>query len=178
MALAIPNTLVAGTLGEADDLNDNFDAIESYVNSTLVATSDLTSTLAEYAKGYITHDELNADSATFTTIADITGFSVTFTGEASRRYRLTLHAHIESSVAGDYARLTISTSGGTVIADGKRELPVINESQEITVVAIVQPGAGSVTYKVQGERLTGTGNVKIDASATSLAMLLVEDIGL
>lgn len=178
MALAIPVTLAAGTLVEAGDLNDNFDAIETYVNSTLITSSDVTSALAEYAKGYITHDELNADSAVFTTIADISGFSVTFTGEASRRYKLSLHAHIESSVAGDYARLTISTSGGTVVADGKRELPVINESQEISIFAIVQPGAGSVTYKVQGERISGTGNVKIDASATSLAVLLVEDIGL
>lgn len=178
MALAIPETLVAGTLVEADPLNDNFDAIESYVNSTLVSTTDLTSTLAEYSKGYITHDELNADSATFTTLADISGFSVTFTGEASRRYKLTLHAHIETSVAGDYARLIIATNAGTVIGDCKRELPVINESQGVSVVVIVQPGAGSVTYKVQGERITGTGNIKIDASATSLATLLVEDIGL
>lgn len=177
MPLALTYTFAVNTPAEAAEVNANFDAIESYINGTLITAADVATLLAAEPKGYIAQTSLTADSAVFTTIADITSYSVTFTGEASRRYLIMLKAHIESSVAGDYARLTISTNAGTVLNDCKRELPVINESQSVETWTVVTPGAGSVTYKVQGERLSGTGNVKVDASATSPALLLVTDLG-
>lgn len=177
MSATIPNTFSAGTAAEAAEVNENFQYIEDYFNNTVYTQADVDSLVAGFSKGRITSASLTSDSATFTTIADITSYTVTFTAEASRYYRLAIKAHIESSVAGDYARLAITTDGDTVLNDCKRELPVANESQSIECWVIVQPGAGSVTYKVRGERVSGTGNVKVDAAATSPALFLVEDLG-
>jgi hypothetical protein len=45
------------------------------------------------------------------------------------------------------------------------------------VVAVIQPSAGSHTYKLQAARAIGTGNVTLNASAVSPAFILAEDIG-
>jgi len=43
---------------------------------------------------------------------------------------------------------------------------------------VIQPGAGSKTYKLSAQRLGGTGTGSTAASATFPSLILVEDIGL
>lgn len=178
MALTIPNSFVAATPIEADPMNDNFDAIETYVNSSLVETADHDTDLLGKLSGKPTDPvQLTANSATFTALADIAGFSITFTAVANRMYKIEVFANVSSSVAGDWAALRLRTSGGSQIQSCQCELPVINEEQTLNMVAFVTPGAGSVTYKVSGERLSGTGNIMVEASATMPAIISVQDFG-
>jgi hypothetical protein len=172
MPLAVSNTFVQDTPIISADMNENFDDVETYAN-TLVTVTDL----ADLPFGYITQTALTANSATFTSIADISGFSATWTATSTRRYKLSLHGHISSSVAGDWARLAITDASNVVQVDSKCELPVINEEQSVDAFVVVSGITGSVTYKVRGERLSGTGNIMVEAAATSPAILLVEDIG-
>jgi hypothetical protein len=179
MALVIPNVHVAGTPVVADDVNDNMDAIEAYVNGDLVLAADHATDITGRLASKLTDPvSLTSNSATFTTVADIAGFAITFTAIANRMYKLEVIAHASSSVAGDWIGLHLATNAGTTIQMAKHEIAVANEEQTFNIVAFVTPGAGSATYKVRGERLSGTGNGIVEAAATYPAVISVQDFGI
>jgi hypothetical protein len=177
MALTVPNVLVAGTPGVADDVNENFDAVEAYVNGLVTTTDNTTLLLGKLSNKLVDPTLLTANSATFTTIVDISGYTITFTALANRMYKLEMYCHVSSSIAGDYVKMHIRTNAGTTIGAGLLELPVVNEEQTISAVAFVTPGAGAVTYKVSGERISGTGSLMVESSATVPSILSVQDFG-
>lgn len=178
MALALTYDFVANTPAQAAQVNANFSAIESYINGTMYTAADTDTLLAgRLANKLVDPTQLTANSATFTTITDIAGFTITFTALAARMYKLEMCAHVSSSVAGDWVALRLRTNAGTTIQSAACEVPVINEEQTLNLVAFVTPGAGAVTYKISGERLSGTGNCMVEAAATYPAILSVQDFG-
>jgi hypothetical protein len=178
MAVTVPNRFFPGSLTDADDVNENFDTLTAYINSTLETTATHNSDLALLPKGKVGLASITASTATYTTTITDLGLSVTFTALASRFYKITGVVLIQSTVADDSVALYIRDGSGTQLQQASQQLRLASVSQVVTAMVTVQPGAGSKTYKLSSNRLTGTGNVNVVAGATFPAFILVEDIGL
>lgn len=126
--------------------------------------------------GLIGQASITADTSTTTTTADAS-VSVTFTAQAGRTYKVTAIARITSTVADDLSGVIIADSSNVVQNRGSIVAGGANRAEGINVIALVAPGAGSVTYKIRYTRVSGSGNVKISADSTGPCTLVVEDIG-
>jgi hypothetical protein len=140
-------------------------ATEAYVDTAKAAV----------AWGEVGYAQITADSATFTTTTDITGLSVAVTVVTGRKYEVTGHAVMSSSVSTDNTGIvcrigstTYGRFGHAVVNNGF----VAHGSVRFTGLA-----AGATTFKVTGERFTGSGNCQVLAGAAYPAFIMVEDIG-
>lgn len=121
--------------------------------------------------------QATANQGTFTSATDLTGLTTTVTVPyAGHRIRITAEASFQSSVADDVAALLIM-EGATQLQSGPVLCRPINTSLKVVCHAIVVPTAAAHTYKLQGTRVAGTGNITMAASATAPAIILVEDLG-
>ena len=125
--------------------------------------------------GYVTSASITANSSTFTTVADVTGLSVSPTVVANRRLKVTFYGLLDSTVTTDSIASYITDGSNNQLNQGY--YAGIGGGAMHHVVAYVTTTAGTPTYKVRGARITGTGNGKIGASSTVPATLTVEDIG-
>ena len=178
MAITIPNIFVPNTLVQSTPVNANFSTIETYINTTLETAAAHTADIALLPKGKMGIASITANTATYTTTITDLGLSVTFTALASRFYKITGVVLIQSSVADDSVALYIRDGAGTQLQQASQQLRLASVSQVLTATVTVQPGAGSKTYKLSSNRLTGTGNVNVVAGATFPSFILIEDIGL
>lgn len=122
--------------------------------------------------------QITTGSATFTTVADITGLSVTWTAYSNRIYELEFVGNVTSSVAADEAFMTITDAANAAIAGTFSDMPgVAGRRYPCVVKARLTGVSGSVTYKVRGSRNTGTGNLQVIAAAGRPAIFWVKDIG-
>lgn len=130
----------------------------------------------DLAQGTLGYAQVTANQAGITTAVDLTGLTITFTVVAGRRLRISAQINMFSSVTSDRVDLTILQDGAQ-IQDFTQLQQTGNVNQSISSSIIVQPGAGSHTYKLQLARVTGTGSVTMAASATLPAFIHAEDIG-
>lgn len=130
------------------------------------------------AQGTLGYAQVTANQATITAAVDLTSLTLTVTLVASRRIRIVGDVSFTSSVAADNALLLI-LDGATTLNQRTVAIPAITtpNSYGCRVEAVVQPSAGSHTYKLQAQRNGGSGNITMVASATQPAFILVEDIG-
>lgn len=128
-------------------------------------------------QGTIGYAQAVANQATFTTVVDLTSLTVTVTLVAGRRIRITGQTLLGSSVADDVASLNIQ-EGATILQIANVLCRPISTGFVANTSVVVQPGAGSHTYKLTGVRASGTGNITSFAGATFPAYILVEDIGI
>jgi hypothetical protein len=133
---------------------------------------------ASGAAGYAQITANSANTATSATIVDIAGLAVTFTAVAGRRYKVTVHAGISSTVANDRGLIYIreGTTNLGFYQGGQLVTAASTYTHDFTAV-VVNPSAGAHTYKVSHSRLSGTGTLTMTASATGPAFIIVEDIG-
>lgn len=178
MALTIPNRFFPGTLTDADLVNADFDAIAAYVNGSLETVATHNSDIALLPKGKMGYAQVTANQGSITTVVDLTSLTLTFTALASRYYKVTGFGLIQSTVADDMFTVTITDSGGTQLQQASIQLRVANVTQMFIVQYVVQPGAGSKTYKLRAARASGSGTGTLTAAATFPAFILAEDIGL
>lgn len=126
--------------------------------------------------GWIGYVEIAATTNLPNTEGSVAGLSVTTTVGPSRRLRIMMYTHIQSTVAGDYTKLRIKQDG-TTINDVNTEIPSTSAAFLASTTAIITPTSGSHTYNVTGERLSGTGQTAIFADSARPTFLLVEDLG-
>lgn len=89
-------------------------------------------------------------------VADLTGMTVTFTAVANRRYRITAQAgNVTSTAASDVAEMTIVDGSGTLILG--RAASSTTSMDNIHLQWVKSYTAGSQTAKAQGRRVSGTG---------------------
>lgn len=110
---------------------------------------------------------------------DLTGLSVTVNLPAGRVVKVSGHVWLQSATVGtDVGRVTIM-EGATTLQVGTVTNPSTNASSSGTSdpFVILTPPAGAHTYKLQAARIFGTGSITLQASPTSPAIILVEDLG-
>src|SRR6185369_8577492 len=117
------------------------------------------------------NDLTGAGAVTITTLADIG--SITWTAQTSRTYIMEYIGAAQSTVANDIVRIIITNSSNTEQKRLEQAVPVANENVVFPMKFIIQPSAGSVTYKVRGSMPSGTGVVTTAAQG----YILISDVG-
>lgn len=108
--------------------------------------------------------------------ADVTSLSVTWTADATRRYRISCHGRGMASAAIGSTRIAITDSANTHVAESDFDARIANTAYGPADASVIVSGiSGSVTYKVRA--LTVTGGGVWTFAATPNAYILVEDIG-
>ena len=110
---------------------------------------------------------------TFTALED-SGLTVTWTAESTRLYKISFAAGITSSGIGLVFSF-ITNSANVSIKEALTTIPSAGYVAHLSPFVTVTGLSGSVTYKVRVQNQTGTGT--LNASATDIATMLVEDIG-
>ena len=127
------------------------------------------------AWGKVAYASSTTAQSTVSTVADITGTSVTFTAVAGRHYKFTLFLpQLSGTTAGDRARIDITDGSNNSIQIGYTNITVYGAVVSISCLATA---SGSVTYKGRMRRDVGTGTIDSYADSVSIRFLLVEDIG-
>lgn len=122
--------------------------------------------------------QITANQTPITATVDVTSGTITWTAVANRRYLLTAESYFFSSVANDLAVLVIADNSSTQLQSAEitctsTSLGIkANLSAEVTGLA-----AGAVTYKLRAARGAGSGNITLNAAATSPTILRVMDVG-
>lgn len=125
----------------------------------------------------VARSAITAAQSGITTVADITGLSVTWTAAANRWYTITVEMFLYSSVGGDVAQIQIATPANVFIQLGQGTVTQSPLGQRFRTEIDVNPGAGSKTYKVRVSRAAGTGSLTVDALASYPAFIRVVDAG-
>lgn len=109
------------------------------------------------------------------TSVDLTGLAITGIAVANRRWRVTGRAHFQSTVEGDLGRLDICDSANTPIDSAQARMTTSGTT--VKAEADINPAAGSRVYKLRFVRSAGTGTLQMNASATQVATIRIEDLG-
>lgn len=111
-----------------------------------------------------------------TTVQDITGLTVTFTGVAGRRYRVDGFLLLQSTVNADTVNLLIRNGAGTSLQQAIYPLP-LNSNAYMCIASLYLSATGSTTIKLSTQRQGGTGTITANGGASFPAQLIVTDIG-
>lgn len=112
-----------------------------------------------------------------TTEVDLTTLTLTLTVPASRRLKITAKVPVSSATADDRVGMSIK-EGSTVLGSDQTTAAAVNLPYSLLSVAIVDPSAGSHTYKVTAGLGGGaTGPMRTDHASNGMSFLLIEDIG-
>lgn len=125
------------------------------------------------ALGSMGYAQVTANQAGITTAVDLAGLAVTFTAVAGRRYKITGHVSNFVRTAGTVTFVELRVSEGAAQLNTVF-LAVPNTAGGGSVSHVVAPTPGAHTYKLVS---SSDGTVTMQASATSPAFILVEDIG-
>lgn len=158
------------------------ECIETVVTGTgtaanpYVITSEFTC-LGPNAGGTLGYEEVVANQTGITAKTDLTGLTTTVTVGTLRRILISCEMGLSKTVADGLARLYVE-EGATILTF--RDFFVRGASEGAVLMAAsvsLTPSAGSHTYKLSLEQITGTGTTAMDATANHPAYILVEDIG-
>jgi hypothetical protein len=115
-----------------------------------------------------------SDQTGISTIADITGATVTWTADSTRIYKMTLNVNVQKiTTANSITTYLTNGSNGTVLA--RSTTLAINDLADIILVWTESGLSGSTTRK--GRIETASGTVTVVNSFSRNAILVVEDIG-
>lgn len=129
--------------------------------------------------GEVGYAEITANSSSFTTLADISGLSVTFTLTATRRVLLRASTLCRSTTVNDVIQAQIADgSNAQIVASGDAVVLVANRGPRAEYSQAVTLAAGTYTYKVRAQRVSGAGTCVIAAAATDKAYIQAVDITL
>lgn len=118
---------------------------------------------------------VTSDQTTITAVTDMPGASITATLRTDRMYRLRAHGFgAQSTVSTDTYQVNMM-SGSTVITQARGNC---NAPTNWACEAVVFAGSGaSVVFKLQVQRVAGTGTLTHLAGATHPTILSLDDIG-
>jgi len=111
-----------------------------------------------------------------TTVVDITGLTLTFTGVAGRRYRVDGFLLLQSTVSADTVNLIIRNGAGTSLQQAIYPLP-LNSNAYMCIASLVLTATGSTTIKLSVQRQGGTGTITANGGGSFPAQLVITDIG-
>lgn len=132
---------------------------------------------AALSRGILDYAEVTANQGTITTMVDLASLSVTFTAETGRDYLIIGACDFSVDDVNSQFVGWIRTSSTSLVRFGRIRAGVANDATRFFGAYRATPSAGSVTYKLSAERLSGTGDGTMIASATNPAFILALDIG-
>lgn len=125
----------------------------------------------------ITYTEITAASSSFTTIADVSGLSISFTLTETRTVELRSCCLVRSTVAADTIELSLTDSSNTLqMNSGGIYIPTANGSVRQFFAVRKSLAAGSYTYKIRAARLSGSGTTVVNATSTSPSYIQALDV--
>jgi hypothetical protein len=171
----LADTKVSGLTAAASFLATHEIPVNEAGTSKKVTGTQIQATLAQgtLASGYA---QITVSSATFTTIVDITGLTVSVTPGVSRRIRVSVFCGLTSSVNTDTITVYIF-EGATQLAACTYSLASAFGHGTAYFATILTPTNAAHTYKVSAIRSAGSGNCQIEAAATNPAYIMAEDVG-
>ena len=130
-------------------------------------------------RGRIAYAQVTANQSPFTTVADVTGLSVTFTAVSGRNYRTSVFFEVSDTVAGDLIIAYLTTGANGQLLRSPFVSYGVSTASYLTVSMAFNSSSlsGSTTHKVRLERNAGTGTVGVVANGASPAHIMVEDLG-
>lgn len=169
-----------------------FDAARTLNSGSAAHLSDhngfaaLLNTLENAGRGIVASNSRTTNLGLTTSMADVTGLSVTFTTVAGRRYRCSSNMKLniyESNSGASYAGIVetqLLMDANVVDFDhimGNQLYLGNNDKSYLEYVTLTAPTAASHTWKVQARYTDSTAPGSILASATQPAYIILEDIG-
>jgi hypothetical protein len=148
-------------------------------NTNFSAGQILTATNAnQWPRGIMGQVVRTAGDITLGTVeADLTGMSITFTAEANRTYKVTVHGQAGKTTAAGNIRVYVK-NGATYLLGNITTFAVDTGAAMIICGVITGLSAGSQTIKLTG---SAAANASIQAQAptstTSPFTFLIEDVG-
>jgi len=129
-------------------------------------------------RGQLSVASVTAGMTPTTSVADVPGVTVTFSGVANHVYRYTLAAHVVSSAAGDIVRIQLTNPSNTAVGTvADFPVAIANNAQALTQAFYETPGAdASLTRKIRVVRIGGSGSVQVFSDVNRPAVLTVEEI--
>lgn len=127
--------------------------------------------------GFIATVAITSDSGTATSIADVSGLSLSVPQVLNRRYEIMVKGELVFSVA-DGAAVWALTDGSNTVLD-RYTFPGLSTSSMTQSWSYFEVAASTttVTRKLRQQKASGTGNVRVGASASAPAYILVKDVG-
>lgn len=126
-----------------------------------------------FPRGVMAYAERTSGFTATTTIADV-GVSVTFTAVASRYYRISFFGIGQKETTAGTTTLALTTSANTQI-QAAIGYNLAGTQLPLGAFVLVNPGAGSVTYKLRA--LSSINTSTIQGASTNPIVLVVEDVG-
>jgi len=122
---------------------------------------------------------ITAPQGGITTVADITGLTVTWTATANRLYRISAYALILGNVVDDEVYCDITDGSNAVQQRAADALNGAAATARVFNPVVTQTGlSGSVTRKIRVTRQAGSGSLQVAADGVTPAWIMVEDLGL
>jgi hypothetical protein len=131
-------------------------------------------------RGRVAYAQVTASQTPFTTQADVTGLSVTFTAVSGRNYRTTAFIELGYTAASDLIIAYLTTGANAQLVRHTIVSPalVAGASYMVAVMSYNSSSlSGSTTHKLRLERNTGAGTLATFAAAASPGYIMVEDLG-
>jgi hypothetical protein len=151
------------------------ESIIAYSVGDTYTQSQINSKVDFLPRGVVAIATSTANQGTITAITDLTGLSVTFTGVAGRRYKVSLMLpQLTGSVTTDRAAIALTDSANSVIYTAYSG---VNTHGHPIYLSYTTTASGSTTIKARLVRDVGSGTLNVYADSTSIKTLLVEDIG-
>jgi hypothetical protein len=111
-----------------------------------------------------------------TAVTDITGASITFTAIANRQYKLGFHIYTNTTASSATTNVMIY-EGTTLLQQSTQTAGTATIGCFSQGFVLLQPSAGSHTYKLRLQLQAGTGTCSAEGGSTYPAWFWAEDIG-
>jgi hypothetical protein len=140
-----------------------------------VAVSDL----MDLPGGLIAYANVTTNMTGITTIAPLTGFSLTFTPQPRRILRISIRIHVSKTAASSSDAWVTQLVKDGIPADTWHTLYGYTGVPESTTVQTldINPTSVSHTYTVQGGSIGSTGTYASNYAGTVIGRFTIEDIG-
>jgi hypothetical protein len=167
----------AGSIADANSINQGqLDRVLPITSSTPYSVTDSLGNLIcprDPSRRILGHRRIVANSGGFTAEVDIAGLSVPVIVPEGRKIKVSVFAHLNSSISGDWFYLKIK-EGATILQQLEFSNQGTSPNYSVTDSVALLPSSGLHTYKLTGTRNAGSGTAQIMASSTQPAFILVE----
>lgn len=149
--------------------------------SAALATTGSVLTATEYnylPRGYVIHATATTNQTTISAEVDLTSLSVSIPMVSGRRYLITAHVDMQGTADGSTVLVKLTDASNTQLTRGQMTTSAANTGDTVSITYIeTAASTATVTRKLRAVLAAGSGTFSVQASSTSPALLLVQDIG-